>query len=140
MAWPTIIFNTLASIGGISGIIGLANWLKSRKAKVKILSSHAEYYVDKGDLIILTKLQITNERNEPVFITDVLGLIKHSPTRTKNRKGKVYSMRPNQPVVSPTRIEEKSTVELTFRINFGKVDPQPITRIGLMNLLGFSER
>jgi len=137
MEYTDIIFNVLASIGGISGIIYFYKWVRNRKARIMVLSSSSEYHISQDDLIIHTKLQIANKREEAVYITDVLALLKEDPAKTKDNKGHVYSKRPTNPVFSPTKLEGKSATELNFEFNFSNIDIHPIKRVGIANFLGF---
>lgn len=134
-----MIFGILAIIGGASGIVSFFDWIKNKKAQVKILASNAEYLVYQDSLVINGKIQVTNERKESIFITDILGLIKEDPSKTSDKKGRVYSKRPSNPVFSPIKIEGGGTAELSFEIVYERITPHPIKRIGIASLLGFLE-
>lgn len=131
-----IIFQILATIGGLSGIVSAFKWFKNKRAKVKILSSLGEYYFYQDELFVHTKLQITNEKEDSVFITDIVALMKENPSKTKDKKGRVFNKRPTT-TFSPTKIEAKGTIEIEFTINFSTMDIHPINRVGLASSFGF---
>lgn len=132
-----IIFNILAAIGGVSAVFSFFKWVKGKSARVKVISSNAEYHVFLDGLITKSKLQIANERNESVFITDIIGLVKEDPSKKKDRKGRVFAIRPSNPSFTPMKIDARSTVELGVNLHFPKVAPRPLRRLGVANLLGF---
>ncbi len=125
----TVIFYILASIGGLNGIINSYNWIKSKIAKVKIQFPRGNFYFYQDDLIIHTKIQLSNERDEAVYVTDVIALITEDPSKIKDKEGRSFTMRPTNPVFSPSRIEAKGTIDLDFEINFSKIDVHLIERI-----------
>lgn len=133
----TLIFNILASIGGATGIINLTKWIKSKKEKVRFQFSIGDFYLYQDDLIVHTKTLLTNERDEAVYITDILAFIAEDPSKTKDKKGRLFTKRPTSPVFSPTKLEAKGTIELDFEINFSSIEVHPIKRIHLANFVGF---
>lgn len=124
----TFIFYILASIGGFTGIINLYNWIKSKKAKVKIHFPRGNFYFHQDDLIVHAKTQLSNERDETVYVTDIIALITEDPSKTKGKEGRSFTMRPTNPVFSPIKIEAKGTIDLDFEINFSKIDVHLIER------------
>jgi hypothetical protein len=122
------IFYILASIGGFTGIINLYNWIKSKKAKVKIQFPKGNFYCYQDDLIVHSKIQLSNERDEAVYVTDIIALITEDPSKTKDKEGRSFTMRPTNPVFSPSKIEAKGTIDLDFEINFSKIDVHLIER------------
>jgi len=133
----TILFNILASIGGASGIINLFKWIKNKNANIKILFSIGDFHFDQDDLIVHTKLQLTNERDEATYVTDIIGLIKEDPSKRKNPN--VFTMRPTNPIFSPTKLEAKGTIELDFEINFSNIEIDKIKRRVLAKFIGFMD-
>lgn len=131
------IFNILAAIGGTTGIVNLIQWIKSKKAKVKIQFSTGDFYFLQGDLIVHFKTQLTNERDEAVYITDIIAFIAEDPSKTKDKKGHMFIGNPTSSVFSPTKLEAKGTIDLDYEINFSNIDVHPIDRIGLTHFAGF---
>jgi len=131
------IFNILAAIGGITGIINLIKWIKSKKAKVKIQFSIGDFYLLKGELIVHFITQLANERDEAVYITDIIAFIAEDPSKTKDKNGRMFIGKPANPIFSPTKLEAKGTIDLDFEINFSNIDVHPIERIGLAQFGGF---
>lgn len=131
------IFNILAAIGGTNGIINLIKWIKSKKAKVKIQFSIGDFYFLQEDLIVHFKTQLTNERDEAVYITDIVALIAEDPSKTKDKNGRMFTGNPISPDFSPTKLEAKGTIDLDYEINFSKIDVHPIDRIGETHFAGF---
>ncbi|MGV8087198.1 MAG: hypothetical protein ACP5N1_06230 [Candidatus Woesearchaeota archaeon] len=130
----SILFNILASIGGASGVVTFFKWMKNRKAKVKVISSNADYKVYQDDFIVLMNLQLTNEKDKAVYITDIVGILKDEPS---SKGKKCYTMRPTSPRFTPTKIEANSTIELRFEINFSHIDLSKIKRVLIADFAGF---
>jgi hypothetical protein len=124
-----VIFYILASIGGLTGIINSYKWIKSKIATVNIQFPRGNFYFYQDDLIVHTKIQLSNERDEAVYVTDVIALITEDLSKTKDKEGRSFTMRPTNPFFSPSRIEAKGTIDLDFEINFSKIDVHLIERI-----------
>lgn len=122
------IFYILASIGGLTGIINSYKWIKSKIAKVKIQFPRGNFYSYQDDLIVHAKIQLSNERDEAVYVTDIIALITEDPSKTKDKEGRSFTMRPTNPVFSPSKIEAKGTIYLDFEINFSEIDVHLIER------------
>lgn len=103
----TFIFNILAAIGGTTGIIDLFKWIKSKKAKIKIQFSIGNFYLLQEDFIIHFRTQLTNERDEAIYITDIIAFIAEDPSRTKDKKGRMFIGKTTNPIFSPTTRSER---------------------------------
>src|SRR3989338_2709089 len=138
-----IILTTLGLIialgGGIAGFISVYILWKKSRAKLKILITKANYFLDKENLIVNAVINLRNEKDIPQDITDIVASIRFDPKKKTKGTPIGFSVSPIFPLDFPITISPNSAKSISLKFVFPKAELNSIDRIGEARFMGIYE-
>jgi len=122
--------------GGISGFISLYILWKKSKARLKVVTTKANYFLDKKNLIVHAILNLKNEKDNPVYITDLVSSIRFDAKKKKKGTPLGFSVSPLLPIDFPINIPRNSSKAVNLKFVFPNIEINSIDRIGEAKFIG----
>ena len=122
--------------GGIAGFISVYILWKKSKAKLKIIMTKANYFLDKKDLIINVVINLRNEKETPQAITDLVASIRFDPKKKNKGMPLGLSVSPIFSSEFPITIPANSAQSINLRFVFPGGKIEAIDRIGEARFIG----
>ena len=132
----TVIGLIIALGGGIAGFISIYILWKKSKAKLKVIITKANYFLDKKNLIINAVINLKNERDIPESITDLVASIRFDKEKKRKEMPWGFSAPPIFPIDFPILIPANSVKSINLKFVFPKLELSSIDRIGEARFMG----
>lgn len=132
----TIIGLVIALGGGVSGFIALYMHWKKSKAKLKIINTNAHYFLEKKNIIINAVVNVRNEKDVPVSITDLIASIRFDDDKKIKETPKGFSVSPIFPADFPININPNTSQAINLKFVFPDIDLDAVDRMGEARFIG----
>jgi len=135
----TIIGLIIALGGGIAGFVAVYILWKKSKDKLKIITTKANYFLEKKNLLVFAVINLQNDKDTPQSVTDLVASIRFDKDKKDKIMPKGFSVSPVHPVEFPISIPAHSSYAINAKFVFPEVELYSIDRAGEARFMGIYE-
>jgi len=139
------VWGVITALGGIAGLVSLYLLWKSSRKKVELINATGYFAIEAvagkdSGLNVVTNLTVFNGTDEPISITDAIGVIKVTLQENSGTTTRGISVKPiNSNKIFPKNLSAHESMALLIIFKFPDTLVNSVERMRVAKFVGFKE-